>query len=223
MGAISMRFTSVFGLAAIVVSSACGGGSTPPPAEAPPKTDAPKAEAPKPEAEAEAPKPEGEEAADQPGSAATKPTRTPIETLTAAKMAFVINFSSSAMGEAVEAKCDKAAGDDPKKRAACIAKEKGEFLADVIQFKKDDKDKHWLIIYRRKGSALTVLSRSEVQFSDEKENSVAINVIGKDKAPRVLFTHKNKFTVTVPNDYSIELDDPRYKKLVYDAKIDIVE
>lgn len=219
-----MRLTMCLGLGAFALVTACGGGAASrPAAEAPPKKEAPATETPTPEAESEAPAAGGGEPADQPGSAATKPTRTPIETLTAAKMAFVINFSSSAMGEAVEAKCDKSAGDDPKKRAACISKEKGEFLADVIQFKKDDKDRHWLIIYRRKGSALTVLSRSEIQFSDEKENSVAINVVGKDKAPRVLFTHKNKFLVTVPNDYSIELDDPRYKKLVYDAKIDIVE
>ena len=214
-------------LAFVLVSlGACGGGGSPPasdpttakpePAAAAPEEKAPAAEAAPAETTEPAP-------ADQPGSAASKPTRTPIDTITAAKMAFVINYTSSEMGQKTEEKCDKAAGDDPKKRAACIAKDRNDFMADVIQFKKDKDDKHWLIIYRRKGTALTVLSRSEVTFSDEKDNSVTVNVIGKDKAPRVLFTHKNKFVVTVPNDYSIELDDPRYKKLVYDAKIDIVE
>ena len=46
---------------------------------------------------------------------------------------------------------------------------------------------------------------------------------GKDKVARVLFAGRPKFEIKVPNDYSIEVDEPRYGKLVYDAKIDLLE
>jgi hypothetical protein len=132
----------------------------------------------------------------------------------------VINYGSSAPNEAAEKKCGSAA--DPKAKNACMQKERGEFVADVLQFKKDAKEKLWWITYRRKGSTLTELSRAEIQMT-ETANTVTVKIVGKDKKPHALFAGKNQFVVSVPNDYSIELDDPKFGKLVYDAKIDLVD
>jgi hypothetical protein len=214
-----MRHIPLAVLLCFVALPACG--SSAPPAAAPESSaSAPPEKAADTPASAREEQPEPATASDQPASSASKPSRTPIETITAAKLAFVINHMGSALNEAAEKKCTS---DDPKTKAACMQKQRAAFKADVLQFKKDDKGKLWWIVYQRKGSALTVLSKSTIEFSDEKESSVTVNFVGKDKSTRALFPVKGKFVVTVPNDYSIELDEPKYGKLVYDAKIDIVD
>jgi hypothetical protein len=155
-------------------------------------------------------------------SGGERPSRSPIETITAAKVAFVINYSSSEPHERAEKRCDARSGGDPKARANCMQKERSDFMADVIQFKRNKKGKLVWITYRRKGSNLTELSLAEIELENETENQVTIKVL-ETKKPRALFSVKNKFVVKVPNDYSIELDEPLHGKLVYDAKIDLLE
>jgi len=95
-------------------------------------------------------------------------------------------------------------------------------MADVLRFKKDAQDKFWFITYRRRGSTLVVLHKTPVTLSNDGEAGVKVEILGDDKAPRLLFPRKRTFTFRVPNDYSIEVDEPRYGKLVYDAKLDLV-
>lgn len=212
-----MKRFIVLALSSTLALSACGGAPAGAPAEAPAPSSAPAEPAPEAK-EASAPA----EPAAEPAPEPSKPLRTPIDIITAPKLAFVINHPSSALQEAAEKKCASVA-QDPAKRAACMQKERGRFPADVLQFKKDTEGTLWWIIYRRKGTALTVVSRSSIELSDEKDDSVTVNIVGKDKMQRILFPTRGKFVVTVPNEYSIEIDEPRYGKLVYDAKIDIVE
>jgi len=214
-----MRQIQLAVLLCFVALPGCG-SSAPPPAASEPTASGPQAKATEAASAEPEENPEPDKGSDQPASSASKPSRTPIETITAAKLAFVINHTGSALNEAAEKKCTS---DDPKTQAACMQKQRAAFKADVLQFKKDDKGKLWWIVYQRKGSALTVLSKSTIEFSDEKENTVTVNFVGKDKTTRALFPVKGKFVVTVPNDYSIELDEPKYGKLIYDAKIDIVD
>jgi hypothetical protein len=209
--------STTLALALSLLLAACGGGA-PSPAAEPEAPGKPAEPAPKAEAEVE-PKPD-EPAPPDPGP---RPSRSPIETIAAPKIAFVINHQSSEPMEKADQKCEAASKGDPRAKALCLQKEKGDFMADIVRFRKSKDDKYSWIIYRRKGSTLTVLSKSDIEFSDETPNSVTISVLGKDKSPRVLFTHKNKFKVSVPNDYSIELDDPRFGKLIYDAKIDLFD
>jgi hypothetical protein len=168
-------------------------------------------------ASAESPPPAAE-----PPASGEKPSRPPVDTITAPKVAFQINYESSAPGEAAEKKCDAAAGDDSKAKALCMKKERSEFYADVVRFKKDDADKVWFITYRRMGSQLILLHKTQVDLKNDGDAAVKVQIVGDDKAVRVLFPKSKSFGFRVPNDYSIEIDEPRLGKLVYDAKLDLV-
>lgn len=206
-------------VSSLVLCSACGGSQ--------PAADAPAA--PTPEKPAPAADPAPAEPAPEAAPAAptepepepvSKPSRPPVDVIAAPDMAFVINYASSALEAAAEKKCGGAG--DAAAQAACKQKERGEFMADVIQFKRDKDESVTWIVHRRKGSTLIRLHASPVKLTQKSENTVTVEITDDDKKPRVLFPNKRKFDVVVPNDYSIEIDEPRLGKLVYDAKIGIV-
>ncbi len=209
-----VRNLSWLGLA--VGLAACGGSK--PAAEAPAAPAAPAA----PEASA-APAPSSAPAADAPApsasadsaSALSKPA---VDILTAPKGAFVIDFGNSGMEDAIAKKC---ASDDPAKEAKCKTKKHEAFMADVLEFRSKN-DQVTLIIYKRKGTRLTKLSSNSVTLTPKSDTTVGVEITGDDKKPRVIFPRTRKFDVVVPNDYSIEINEPTFGKLAYDAKIDIV-
>lgn len=45
---------------------------------------------------------------------------------------------------------------------------------------------------------------------------------GGEKGVRALFRNSSSAVITLPNEYSIEFDDPTYGKLRYDAKIGLM-
>lgn len=147
-----------------------------------------------------------------------KPSQPPIDLMTQTDEAFVLDFQSSDIGAKAEKACKS---DDPAKAAKCKKHKHGKFLADVLQFKKKD-DKITFTIYKRRGKRVTKLSSNKVKLTQKNDNTVTVEVLDKHMGPRVLFSRKRKFEVTVPNDYSIELKDPKYGKLVYEGKVDIL-
>lgn len=148
------------------------------------------------------------------------PSRPPSEMLTAPKISFMINWPSSAPKDSIEAKCKKDAGDDMAAFAKCRSDARKEFLADVILFKKEG-DRLWWYVYRRDRGTLFEVSKSQVQIASETKNTVTLRMLGGSGA-RPLFVQAKEVTVSVPNDSSIELADPRYGRLVYEAKIGLV-
>ncbi len=140
--------------------------------------------------------------------------------LTASEVAFILDYRNSDASDKAEEECSKTAGEDQAKLAACKTKARDEFGADVMKFKKEGAKWMWYV-YRRKGSNLTEVFSAPVDFTDETERTVTVQVKGGD-GTRPLFKGSNKFVVTVPNDYSIELKDPKYGTLTYDAKIGMV-
>jgi hypothetical protein len=201
-----------------LILAACGGaapGSEQPAQPAPEKTAAVADVASEPEPAAD------EAQAPNAASGGERPSRSPIETITAPRVAFVINYSGSEPHERSEKRCEAKSGGDPKQRAACMQKQRSEFVADVVQFTRNKQGKLIWITYRRKGANLTELSKAEIELDNETENSVTVKVLDTKK-PRALFGARNKFLVKVPNDYSLEVDEPVHGKLVYDAKIDLL-
>jgi hypothetical protein len=237
---MSRASDSVFFLACACTLVACG-GAAPPPAEPAPVAAAP-GPAPGPtveftmagaeDDEPEPAKPAGDStpsaaapaasaaapAASDAPAAETAATRRPIDVLTGPNVAFIIDYPNSQPREAAERACESEADDA---RVECMKKARAAFRADVLYFKKDAQGRFWLTVYERKGSALPELFKARVEFSDETQNSVTVR-LKEEKGTRPILVGAGKIVVSVPNDYGLELNDPKHGRLVYGAKVGLV-
>lgn len=226
------RLTSFGALscASLVLALAGCGGSKPPaaapsPAPAKPAASATQAApAPAPSASASAAPASTSTASAPESSSSNSPGealgQTPIELLTQSGEAFVVDFDGSDVGAKTKKACQSS---KPARAAKCREHKRSKFLADMLQFKKHKDGKLTFTIYKRRGDRVTRLSTDNVKLKQKSAHSVAVQVIGKGHGTRVLFIHSRKFVVTVPNDYSLQLQDPRYGKLVYDGKVDVLK
>jgi len=213
----------------LLLLAACGGtpaAQSPKPAEADAESSE-KAEA-KPAADAEedkgdkpdADKADGKKAEAKPASETAKPTRTAQEIITAPDVVFMLSFNDSDVKQAAETKCSASAGNDPKKLNGCMSKARKAIDIDGYQFKEVGGKFFWLTL-RTQGKTLHTLHKFEIEFGPEAPGSVTFKPKGKDlgsKPGKV----PGSVTVQVPNDYQISLDDPKYGKLVYEAKIGLL-
>lgn len=210
----------------LIASLLLGCASAPPPA-APPPPPAPVV-APPPPAPVEPP-PAAPVAEPEPTPAPVpaepppeeKRRQSPVEMVTARDVAFLVDYATSDARTTAEADCDKESKGDPAAKGACLEKARDKFQPDVLRFRKDDKGKVALMVYKRSGSALREVSVSAIEFTDETPDSVRVKFLGRDKGQRPVFK-SGKNEVRVPNDYSIEIDDPTFGKLTYNAKIGLV-
>lgn len=186
----------------------------PSPAPAPVETAAASEPAPEPKAPP-APAPEPEPAA---------PTRPAGEIMTEGDTDFLFDDSASALKEAVRQKCEgeAAEGSDPKALADCRQKERDKFTGDVLSFQAASEDGPiTLIVYRRKGSRLDEVYRAPVVLKDQSPTTVLVSPKGGKGARPFLYTQR-EFTVQVPDNYSLVIEDPTLGKLVYRAKVGVV-
>ncbi len=212
----------------LLLLAACGGtpaAKNPTDVEPEAKTEA-KAEAPaadteeKPEPEKADKKSDADAKKSDAKSEGSKPGRSAQEILTAPDVVFMLSFNDSDVKQAAETKCSASAGNDPKKMNGCMAKARKAIDIDGYQFKEVDGKWFWLTL-RTKGKALTTLHKFEVEFGPETPGSVSVKPKGKDLGTKAGRT-PGAFTVQVPNDYQISLDDPKLGKLVYEAKIGLL-
>jgi hypothetical protein len=226
----SPRLTPFVLLASLLaLAAACG--SPPPPVEpaAPAPPPAPTPSAPAPSAAPEpvastppAPPPEPAPAPEAPPSRSQKA----IDVITARDAAFLIDYANSDVKQRAMDACNREAK-EPDKVGACLEKARDAFQADVIRWKRDqDNKKDWekkvqLLIYKRSGSSLREVAVGTVQLAASGDDAVTMTV-GKLKGARPLFRNQSTVVIKSPNDYSIELDDPDYGHLRYDAKIGLV-
>ncbi len=183
------------------------------PEETPPPVEEKKAEPVAPEAPA-SPEPEKAEAPSKPSTAAR-------DVLTATEVAFIVDYANSEARETALEKCETEAAGDMAKRSACMTKARDEFVADVIRFKKEGAKWSW-VTYKRKGSSLSEVHTMTFEFGEETANSVTILPKGKDQGERPLFKGASKIMIKVPNDYSIEMEDPKHGHLSFTAKVGLV-
>ncbi|HYQ00544.1 MAG TPA: hypothetical protein VER96_17825 [Polyangiaceae bacterium] len=208
---------------------ACGGSpapKTPEPAEAEPKTETKSEEASDAsekadEEKAESKKSDSKDTKESKDSKpAEKPGRSAQEILTAPDVVFMLSFNDSDVKQAAETKCTASSGNDPKKQNGCMAKARKAIDIDGYQFKEVDSKWFWLTL-KTTGKKLTTLHKFEVEFGPETPGSVSVKPKGKDLGSKAGRTPA-PFTVQVPNDYQISLDDPKLGKLVYEAKIGLL-
>ncbi|MGC4094966.1 MAG: hypothetical protein QM756_45025 [Polyangiaceae bacterium] len=210
-----MRLNLCLLLSLSMCLAACGGSSKP--AEEPsssegsaePKEATKAEEAPeKKEPKKAAPKEE------EPSSEGPKVTRTPKDIITAPDSLFMFSWNGSTAKEKAEKLCE---GDDPKKRAACLDKEKKKIDFDGMGFKQEKGGWYWLII-KRTGKTLKNLHKVPIEFGKEDDHSIVLKPVGKDEGTQ-RGGAPGETKVNVPNDYQIEIDDPQLGKMVFEAKI----
>ncbi len=207
----------------------CGGGATPP-AEAPDEAQPPAAPA-KP-----APPPETAKADDETAEAtksddgktekseegadtnAFQLDRPPREIVTAEDTSFELNYTASEVGERDEKRCEEESGGDPKANADCKREARNKVPTLIQRFVEKNKVWYWLT-YERRGNQLITLHRITFQFGEDAANTVTIKPMGKDQGLAPLSPVPRKVVITVPNSYSIQMDDPKFGKLSFSAKI----
>jgi hypothetical protein len=146
------------------------------------------------------------------------------ELLTAPKVAFLIDYANSEAKAKAQATCERdPKKDDPMAKSACMQKARNQFLADVLVFQKDKKDHVTLTIYKRNESDLKEVYVAPVAFANATAHSVQLKFKGGGSGQRPVFKNSNSPTLNLPNGYSVEIDDPEFGKLRYDAKIGFVD
>jgi hypothetical protein len=142
--------------------------------------------------------------------------------LTSRDAAFLVDYANSDTKAKAQGACEKEAKDDAEKMGACLTKARDKFLPDVLRFRKDSETVVSLLVYKRTGSALRELWIGVVELSEPSEGSVKVKLTGRQKGTRPIWRGKNEVVISVPNEYSIEFDDPEFGHLRYDAKIGLV-
>ena len=146
------------------------------------------------------------------------------EVLTAPKVAFLVDYAGSDVKAKAQAACEKdPKNSEPAAKSACMQKARNQFLPDVLVFQKDKKDHVTLTIYKRNESALKEVYVAPVAFSNVTAHSVQLKFKGGGSGQRALFRSSNSPTLSLPNDYTIEIDDSDFGKLRYDAKVGFVD
>jgi hypothetical protein len=159
--------------------------------------------------------------AEPPKAAEPAVPRSPRAILVAREVAFLIEYAQSDPKTKAEAACEEKSNGDESRRTACIEKAKKNFLADVLRFQQNDKGACTVTIYKRSGDTLIEVFRGPVTLTEELPDSVRAE-FAKGKGERPLFRGAKHGTILVPDDYSIQIDDPLLGKLYYTAKIGLV-
>jgi hypothetical protein len=143
--------------------------------------------------------------------------------LTARDAAFLVDYANSKAKEGAQKACEQESKGDAEKQGACLAKARDKFLPDVLRFRKDSEKQVSLLVYKRNASSLRELWVGVVELSEPSEDSVKVKILpGRQKGTRPLWQGRSEVVLSVPNEYSIEFDDPTLGDLRYDAKIGLV-
>lgn len=212
-----------------LVALGCASASPPPSASASsepsPRPRAAPAAAPSAEASAPLAQPAAasDKPSDEPRDGLRKASRPPLELLTGNNVVYVLNFPASKIGESAKERCEGEHSGDPGATRECLTKERGKVAVESIRFVKDGSGQYWWVTYNRyKGN---LLKWHRIQFLPGKadDDSVTLNLTGKDKGIAPMPKIPTFLNVELPNDYSIVVSDPEYGAMMYDAKIGLME
>ena len=193
---------------------ACGGRGAAEPAQAP----APEAA---PATEPAAPAPATAAAEAEPSAEAT-PSRLPSDILSVPDKAWVFSFEGSAAYQTAKADCDERFKDDPAARARCVTKARDTFIADAMEFTRDDAGHDVWVIYRTKSNRLERVYSVQIEYVEQGADTVSIKKVGGEKGKPILFSGVNEFQVKLGGEYSLELTDAKHGLLAYDARLGFI-
>ena len=203
---IVCRCLSVVALSAVLSTglAACGGSSKPAEAPAVEKPAPPK---PEPKPEPEPAKPEGPKA---------------HEVLSAPDKAWVLNFQSSEAFDKASASCDEKLKDKPQERAKCINKAREGIVADAMEFTKDDAGQDVWVVYRTKSAKLIKIYSVPIAYGEEKPEGLQVKKQGRGTGTAPIFADAQSFEVKLTSEYSLELSEPKYGRMAYDARLGFI-
>jgi hypothetical protein len=135
---------------------------------------------------------------------------------------FTFSFNDSEAYQKAEKACDEKAKDDLKKRADCMSKAAQQFEADGMAFRKDDDGKWWWITIQRRGKNIKTLHKIEFEFGEDTENKVTIKPKGRDKGSKPMSRVPSEVVFEVPSRSEIVIQDPKFGKMVYQAKLGLL-
>jgi len=167
--------------------------------------------------------PEDAKPADTPRDGLRKASRPPLELLTGNNVVYVFNYAESPVGESAKQRCEAQNADDPGAARQCLAKERSKIPVESVRFVKDPHGQFWWVTYNNyKGN---LLKWHKIQFvpGKEGEDTVKLNLTGKDKGIAPLGKVPAFLKIDLPNDYSIVISDPEHGAMHYDAKIGMLE
>lgn len=188
---------------------ACGGSK--PAAPSTPTSPAASSAAPAETAPAEAPKS---------ASSEEKPSRAPGEILKDADATWVLAFDQSDEGKKAEEKCTAQSKGDDKKQGACMRTARERMPVEAMRFKQDEEaGMVWQFLVQKAGS-YTVVAKIPVEFGEETDRTIVVKPKkGKGTGTVPWGAATKDTTLTVPNNFSVVVDDPAHGKTVYEAKI----
>lgn len=146
--------------------------------------------------------------------------RTLADRIFAPTMAYMFNDGGSAATETRRQECEKKFPENPSAQASCREKDRAKFVADVLVFEKKN-DEGIFTVYRRAGSSLVEISKSKVSIAEDTPQTVKLKVLS-EKGWRAIFNGKKEIVVGYSSDSSIEIQDPTYGKLAYEARIGLL-
>jgi hypothetical protein len=107
-------------------------------------------------------------------------------------------------------------------REECMKQAREKFEADVLRFRRNGPGQIQLVISRRNGSAVKELSVTNVELKQTSGDTVRVEIKDAGLGQRPIMKDRSSFDVKIPNGYSIELEDARFGKLRYIAKVGFV-
>ena len=220
MHKVSLDSLSIASCLTCIVAFGCAGGA--------PQAEAPHASQPAAKSEAAAPKDSSQTASASSKSTEAESAPAPDAVITrsvgdrvfAPRIAYMVNYPVSGAKDVADHKC-AVKFPAPEAKAACMEKERGKFTADVLVFEKSDEGQ-WLTIYKRNGNALAQMSKSKLGVGEDSTENLVVK-IESEKGWRPLFAGKKQFSVHFRDEYSVELEEPQYGRLVYDARIGLID
>ncbi len=162
-------------------------------------------------------------ASEQPsqGDGLRKASRPPVQLLTNSNALYMFNFGESDVGKVAKEQCESVGG-ERNEISACLQKARAKVPIESERFVKKGAEYWWITLNRYKGNLLK-WHIIQFQVGEEKSDWVALKPMGKDKGLAPMARIPRTLEIELPNDFSIVLNDPEFGKLIFDAKIGMIE
>ena len=141
--------------------------------------------------------------------------RAPRDILLQEEAAFLLDFRRSDVGKKAEERCAKQSGDDPAANAKCMTRALNGQEREGLSFEEDDAGTVWYTKFVVQGGKQRVRSRVKCDIGELESGAFKVTTHGASTVPKEL-------SFSLPDDYTLEYDDPKKGKLVYELRLGLI-